>query len=255
MQENPSPASTTEQTRSYPVWDRPTRVLHWINAILLLGVAALGFLYMFREDLHIDGRPAKFALKYLHSVVGITLMFGFGARLLWAFRGNRFARFSSLRVRLDTPGAARREAAELASPGGGRKRLGHGPLGRLSATAMFGLLCVLLSTGLLRANTDLHFPPFGPMIAAHVAKPGVDLSAADPADKSWQDPGKMNDFSPIGNPAGKIHRVSAWIMVLLVVLHVSGVVFKELRQGGGVFSSMIVGRKVFRADEPVVDDD
>lgn len=247
--------SQPEPTKTYEVWDRPTRMLHWLNAGLVIAVAALGFLFMFRESLHIDGRPAKFALKYIHSVVGTTLLFSFGARIVWSFLGNRFARLSSLLVNRGTLAKARTEAAELMSPGGGQKRLGHGPLGRLSATAMFAVLCVSLSTGLVRANTDLYFLPFGPWIAAHVAKPGVDPKTLDPADKASQDPAKLNDFNPIGGPAGTLHRVSAWLMLLLGVLHVSGVVFKELRQGGGVLSSMVVGRKVFPAAESVVDDE
>jgi cytochrome b len=182
-------------------------------------------------------------------------MVSFFARLLWGFFGNRFARFSSLLIRRGTLAAARREVRELRSPGGGSRRLGHGPLGRLSATAMFAVLCVSLSTGLLRANTDLFFPPFGHWIAAHVARPGVDPSSLDPADKASLDPARQADFRIIGNLAGTFHRVSAWTLLVLCALHVGGVAFKELRQGGGVFSSMIVGRKVFRASERLAEND
>ena len=252
---HPGTPGETDVYVSHEVWDAPTRVLHWLNAALFLAVAALGFLFMYRELLHVEGRPAKIAFKYVHSVAGLCLLGTFTARLVWGFFGNRFARFSSLLIRRDTLPAAHRELQELRSPGGGPRRLGHGPLGRLSATAMFAVLCISLSTGLLRANTDLYFPPFGRSIAAHIAKPGVDPSTVDPADKSWMDPSKGGTIGFVGNIAGTLHRVSAWTLVALAALHVGGLVFKELRQGGGVFSSMIVGRKTFRVSDPFTQED
>ena len=114
---------------------------------------------------------------------------------------------------------------------------------------------MLLASGLFRANTDLYFPPLGHVMAAYQAKPGVDPRTLSPADMDSHDRAKLQKVYRYSVPVGLVHRVAAWIIMVLIAAHVAGIVLKELRQGGAVLSSMINGRKVFRHDEKVLVDD
>jgi Ni/Fe-hydrogenase 1 B-type cytochrome subunit len=42
-----------------------------------------------------------------------------------------------------------------------------------------------------------------------------------------------------------IHYWNFYALLVLIVLHITGVVVTELREGGGVVSAMFTGRKVF----------
>src|SRR5690242_10871282 len=131
---------STDSTRAaftvHEVWDRPTRFLHWINAILSLFVIALGLLFMSRKALGIEGAEPKLAIMSAHATVGYCLAVGIGLRVLWGFFGNEHVRFRSVLPRAGTFAEALREGASIAGNRPYRHDPGHGALGRLSTTAM-----------------------------------------------------------------------------------------------------------------------
>ncbi|KEK28040.1 cytochrome B561 [Shewanella xiamenensis] len=73
--QQPSPI----EIQSYPVWDRPTRLFHWINVILVLALLIVGGIMMFRSDLGITELSGKIGLKTLHVIIG----YGFAINLLF----------------------------------------------------------------------------------------------------------------------------------------------------------------------------
>jgi len=254
-EESTTTARNQPLLRTYDVWDRATRWLHWTNAVIFSLSAAVGFLFAFRDDLHIAGRASKIALKELHSVIGYSLLLGVCLRLLWGFFGNSHVRWRAVLPGKDSIQPALREARAILKNQPWRHELGHGPLGRFSTALMFSALLLMLGTGLIRATTDLYYPPFGHFVAAYVAKPGVAASRINPFDDDLRDPVRVRRVGMVQGLAGKLHSLGAWALLGLVLLHVAGVILKEVRHGGGLFSAMFTGKKVFSSPAAENDDD
>jgi cytochrome b len=240
----PSRAAGPE-LRSYEVWDRPTRVLHWTNALLAMLVVALGLLFMFRSNLAIDGKAAKVSIMSVHSVLGYCLALGVCARIVWGFGGNRHVRWPAVLPTRDTPKQALGEAAAIAAGRPFHHELGHGPLGRLSTTFMLAMFLLMFGSGAVQAATDLKHPPLWNAMAGYVAKLGSNRAPADLRDKTVIDSDKARHVLALRSVAVRVHSVTANLLIALLVLHVLGVSLKELRHGGGLLSSMLTGRKVY----------
>ena len=58
--------------------------------------------------------------------------------------------------------------------------LGHNPLGRITVSAMILLMVVLMSTGWIRAGTDIYYPPFGAFVAEYVVDDNTDPKSLIP---------------------------------------------------------------------------
>jgi Ni,Fe-hydrogenase I cytochrome b subunit len=161
------------ELKSYTVWDASTRWFHWINAICVIALAVVGFIILNAGDLDIS-TAGKVTLKTIHVWIGYVFALNLLWRIVWAFMGNRYARWRS--VLPGGPGyfhAVRSYVTALIA-GHPEQYLGHNPLGRLGVAALLVLIIVQAITGLLLAGTDIFYPPFGQMIAQWVAAPGVD---------------------------------------------------------------------------------
>lgn len=117
------------------IWDAPTRVFHWLQA-LSFGAA---YLTAFSERL----RNYHVALGYI--LLGLVVF-----RLLWGFVGTRYARFNSF---LFNP---RETGAYLLTMVKGKPLhyLGHNPAGSVSVWLLLGLGMFLGVTGVLALQDD-----------------------------------------------------------------------------------------------------
>lgn len=52
------------------------------------------------------------------------------------------------------------------------------------------------------------------------------------------------DMRAFRSPFIVVHVYAFWCLAALIVLHIPGVVVTEIREGGGLISAMISGRKV-----------
>ena len=132
-----------------------------------------------------------------------------------------------------------------------RVYLGHNPLGRIAITVLLLLLLVQALTGLLLAGTDLFMPPFGRWIASRVAAPGVAADALVPYAPQMYDAAAYAAMRAWRGVVVQIHEIAFYSLLVVATLHVLGVVLAEFREGGGLVSAMITGRKTLRA--PPVD--
>ena len=128
-------------------------------------------------------------VKTIHVWLGYVMTLNLLWRFVWAFFGNRYARWRAL-----LPGGAgylrALEAYVSAFLAGHPKHyLGHNPAGRLAVVAILLLLVVQSVTGLVLAGTDLFYPPFGGWIAHWVAAPNVDPSTLTPLTRDLMDKG------------------------------------------------------------------
>jgi len=117
------------------VWDMPTRVFHWLQA-LSFGVA---YLTAFSER-----------LRNYHVALGYILLGLLVFRLLWGFIGTRYARFRSF---LFNPGEI---VAYLLTMVKGKpvNYLGHNPAGSVTVWLLLALGIFIGVTGVLALQDD-----------------------------------------------------------------------------------------------------
>ena len=73
-------------------WDVPTRLFHWINALAVLGLIATGLEILTGNLLGLSPE-GKIALKSVHVLLGYVMAANLLWRFVWAFFGNRYARW------------------------------------------------------------------------------------------------------------------------------------------------------------------
>lgn len=120
--------------RTVIVWDLPTRLVHWLIAILF------AFSWWSGEEKEMQW----------HRWSGYAVLFLLTLRIYWGLFGSQTARFSSfvrgprdVLIHLRTLGA--RTPAET---------LGHNPLGALSVVALLGTLAAQVTFGLFAVDVD-----------------------------------------------------------------------------------------------------
>ena len=237
--------SATHDLRSYRVWDVPTRLFHWINVLCVLTLAGLGLVILNAGALEISN-AGKILLKTLHVWAGYVFVLNLAVRLVWGFFGNHHARWRQM-----LPGGTgylRRLRGYLASIAAGKPEayLGHNPLGRIAVAGLLLVMIVQASTGLLLAGTDIYFPPFGSWISQWIAAPGVDPATLLPYSPAMYDKASYADMRSLRAPFAEIHVYGFYLLLVGIVIHIAGVVLAELREGGGLISAMINGRKVLQ---------
>lgn len=232
----------TKQVYEYKAWDLPVRLFHWINFTTIIMLIFFGLVMLFKKELGIEGVEAKINLKVMHVTIGYVFVTNLVIRFLWGFIGNRHARWRTLipsRGHMEKV-RAHKESIRQGTP---LQYIGHNPLGQIAATIIFLCLLVMAVTGLIRAGTDIYYPPFGSIAAEYVALPGVDPSTLVPYDKSAVDTEKFDELKAFKKPFGTIHIYTSYFLMFLIIVHIGAVVHAEVRQGGSIISAMFTGRK------------
>lgn len=231
------------------VWDRSTRIFHWINFTAIVALLVVGFLMLYKKELGISSIEAKIGLKQLHVVIGYL----FAANLLWRiasfFTGGYYSRWAQV-----FPGKGFRQRLKhyLEAEKAGKKQdyAGHNPAGQLAVAVMFCLLLMMMITGLVRAGTDIYYPPFGGFVTEYIAAEGVEAESLIPYDKAGVDVEKLAALKSFKKPFGLIHLYSAYALMFIIFLHIFAVVYAEIAKQRGIISAMFSGSKYFEG-EPV----
>ena len=235
--------TTSQPLVAYTVWDAPTRWFHWINALTVLGLILVGTLILFDNSLGMSA-AGKVMAKTIHVWIGYLMVVNLLWRFVWAFFGNRYARWKAI-----LPGGpgyvAAAEAYVSAFLAGEPKHyLGHNPIGRIAVFLILLLLVVQAATGLVLAGTDIFYPPFGHWIASWVVAPNTDPSALTPLARDLMVQNAYAAMRSFRAPFAEIHEFSFYLLIAMVALHVVAVVVTELREGGALVSAMLTGRKI-----------
>lgn len=231
------------ELKSYYVWDAPTRLFHWINALCVLALLVVGYLILHGRDLEIP-RTGTLQLKKIHVLVGYVFVVNLLIRVVWMFVGNRYARWRSI-----LPGgrgyfAAFSSYVRTLFSREPEQYLGHNPLGRLSVTAMFLLIALLAINGLVLAGTDLFYPPFGHWLANWVAAAGVEPGSLIPNAPHMYDKASFDSMRSLRKPFILTHVYGYYALLVVVGLHIAGTVITEVRERGNSISATFTGRKV-----------
>jgi Ni/Fe-hydrogenase 1 B-type cytochrome subunit len=134
---------------SYPVWDRSTRWFHWINFVCVVVLAAIGTAILYDKELGVTDR-GKILLNTTHVWVGYVFAANLVWRIVWAFIGNRQARWSAILLFQTGYGAAFTTYLRELVHGDVRPYLGHNPIARASISIPLVLLILQAVTGVKR---------------------------------------------------------------------------------------------------------
>ncbi len=235
------------ELRAYPVWDAGTRWFHWINVLCVIGLLGVGTTILFANSIEASN-AGKVNLKTLHSYIGYVFALNILFRFIWAFMGNRFARWRAI-----LPGGKGylhdlRSYITAFLSGSPESYLGHNPVGRIGVTLLLILITVQAVTGLVLTGTDLFFPPIGHWIAEWVAAPGVDPANLAPYSPEMYDGAAWDAMRAFRKPFITLHETSYYLLMVTIVVHVVAVIVTEKREGGSLISAMFTGEKVIRGE-------
>ena len=234
---------TNAQFQPYKVWDLPTRLFHWINFITIISLIFVGLIMLFKKELGITSIEAKVSLKELHVIMGYAFVLNFTWRIIWGFIGNKYAQWKQLiphkgfkdELRSYISSARNGEAPQYA---------GHNPMARLAIIFIFLLMATMTVTGLVRAGTDIYYPPFGSLVADYVAAPGTDPASIQPYIATGTDEQKVKNLKTFKGPFGTVHIYTSYVLMFMIVLHIFFVVRTEIREGGSLITAMFTGKKI-----------
>ena len=215
------------------------RIFHWLNVILITALMLVGLIMMFKPELGISGLAAKIKLKELHTVIGYLFAINLLVRLVWGFVGGHFAKFANMRPKINEVVAYKQRLKIGENP----QYLGHNPFGKFAVVAIMALLIVIMLTGLMRAGTDIYYPPFGVAVTRYIAADTVDPTSIKAYEDSGVNLDKKANIKPYKSLAGDIHLYSVYLLMLLILMHIIGVVLAELRHQPGIISAMFSGKK------------
>ena len=240
----------TVSRTEYNVWDLPTRLFHWVNVTAIIGLLFLGFVMLYKKELGISAIEAKIALKEVHVIIGYVFGCNLLIRIVWGFIGNTYSRWRNIIPGKGFPATLRLYITSI-KQGNTQQFLGHNPLGRLAIVFILLLMMTLLVSGLIRAGTDIYYPPFGSAIADYIAAPGVNAENIKPYDATGTIKEKVDEVSQVKGIFGKTHLYTAFTLMFMIALHIFIVILTEVREGGGLISAMFTGKKVLK--KPPID--
>jgi cytochrome b len=213
--------------------------------VCVIGLALLGLAVLNEKSFGVSP-DGKVLLKTLHVYVGYVFVANLLWRLLWAFIGGKFARWSQILP------FGRNYVAELRNylrgirSGSGPHYLGHNPIGRMMISLLLLLLFTQAVTGLVLAGTDLYKPPFGGIIAEWVTGgDSANRARLVPGSKEFVDQAAYDEMRAFRKPIVTTHEYLFYILLIAIALHVAGVVVTEVCERSGLVSAMISGEKVF----------
>ena len=133
----------------YAVWDRTTRLFHWINVICIIGLISVGVVILNDKALGVSD-DGKYLLKTVHVYIGYIFVLNLLWRIIWSFIGNKYARWRAiLPIGKGYWHSVSEYIAGLKS-GNPPQYLGHNPVAKL----MVGFLFLLLITYCSVAHYD-----------------------------------------------------------------------------------------------------
>jgi len=237
-------ASTdSEKYTPFQVWDAPTRWFHWINALAVFGLIAVGLGLLYDDALGLSA-SGKVLLKQVHVSIGYVLTLNFIWRFVWAFLGNRYARWSAILPFGTGYWGKLRVYAHAFLTGEPQQYVGHNPAARIGVSLLLLLILVQVVTGLILAGTDLFWPPFGGRFASWVAASGIDPATVSPLASNTIYQTAYQALRAFRRPIVTTHLYAFYALAVIIVLHLIAVVLTELHEGGSIISAMFTGTKL-----------
>lgn len=237
--------------REYRVWDRSQRIFHWINALAVLTLAAIGTVILNADALGVPNDPGEILLKTVHVYVGYIFIANLAWRLVWGFIGGPYARWRALLPGGRGFGKRLSEFVRGFFKGHPPTYLGHNPVARIYLSVLLLFLLVQAGTGLVLAGTDMYMPPFGNTISEWVAADTHDPALVKPYAADTVNADAYAEMRAFRSPIVAVHEYNFFILLTLIAFHIAAALYVELREGGAIISAMVTGRKIL--DKPPED--
>lgn len=192
-------------------WDPVVKLTHWsiVAAVLVNGVLTEGG-------------------SWPHIWVGYALGAMLTLRLLWGLVGPAEARFSAF------PPSPAKALAHIRDIRAGKSHVepSHNPLGALMVYAIWGMLGVIIATGITMAGLPPH--------AVEHHRPQAQAMVASQSDEDRdQDERAAEKESPLKD----VHETAVDLLYALIALHLAGVVFETRRSGRQIVLAMMPGHR------------
>jgi Ni/Fe-hydrogenase 1 B-type cytochrome subunit len=234
------------ELKYYSVWDRTTRLFHWVNVICIIGLIAVGVTILNYKILGVNN-DGKLLLKTVHVYIGYVFLLNLSWRFIWGFIGNKYSRWSAILPMGKGYWRSVNEYISGTKLGQPPQYLGHNPVAKLMVGLMFLLLATQATTGLVLAGTDLYLPPFGHEIAEWVTGSGEEhdkIFNLKPGSKDDVDSEAYGQMRNLRKPFITTHVYTFYILLISIVLHIAAVILTEVREKNGLVSAMFTGNKV-----------
>lgn len=147
----------------------------------------------------------------VHLWAGCTVLVLVVVRILWGFCGSRHSRFSDFLV------GPRKVLAYVRGAGAGAQSAGHNPLGGWSVMVLLTLLLLQAVSGLFNSDDIFYSAPL------YYGAPDT-----------------------LRNVMGEIHDVCFNLLLAFVALHISAVLYHQLRHKEKLVQAMLFGRAAGR---------
>ena len=198
---------TSPAVHSVYVWDLPTRLFHW----LLVGAVLVALL---------TGFVAPESWMGIHLASGYLIVALLVFRLVWGVFGPEYSRISSMVTATRRLPEHLRGLLLLRPP----HHLGHNPAGSLMIFVLFGVLTLLVVTGLLVQGGEEKQGPLA----------GVATYA-------------------LGHGAKGIHEALVWLLLAMIAGHLAGVLVESWLLRSPLVRAMITGWIPLPAGTPLPD--
>ncbi|MBZ4194195.1 MAG: cytochrome b/b6 domain-containing protein [Candidatus Contendobacter sp.] len=201
---------TDRATPEITVWDPLVRLFHWtlVLAFVFAFCSQSGWFEKIREPL-----LSEESLQTLHIWAGYTIVGLLLFRLIWGLVGPRYARFSDFVYGPRAIFAYTKAVLTLQAP----RHLGHNPAGGAMIIVLLLSLAITVSAGLMLYGADKGLGPLA----------GLLIDSSDSAIDAFKE----------------VHELFANFTVVLVVGHLTGVVWESLLHRENLALAMITGRK------------
>jgi Ni/Fe-hydrogenase 1 B-type cytochrome subunit len=208
------------------VWQIPVRLTHWVTAAAIVSLSVTG-LYIADPFLLPPGGTIMFDVRLVHMVSAFTLVGSIAFRVLWAFVGNRFARWYAF---IPT---SRNQLTEVFRQAGfyafirqhPPKVLGHNQLAAAAYLLLLGLLFLEAVTGFALdgiLGTGLWASLFGWLVDI-LGPQGIRL----------------------------IHHLTMWAVLAIALFHIYSCLLVDHVERCGLVSSIVTGYKAFPPEDIV----
>ncbi len=202
-------------THPQRVFDPLLRLLHWVIALSIVSLIVTSQLADWFEH-----GPYEKALWNLHILIGYTLTAGLLTRLLWGLVGPASARWRDLWH----PAVWKDSLRNMRLPKA--HRAGHDPLASLGYLFAYGVMALMVVTGLGLAASEFQAGPFA---------------------------GWLGDMAWLEDVLGEPHEFGFGLMLGFIGLHLAALVFHQWR-GERVAQSMVTGKQYLGAESGVLHD-
>ena len=206
------------------VWELQNRALHWLKALLVISLVLLILGYEGLEEMGRDDLAERF--EELHAYFGGFFAVTFTLRVIWAFMGNKYARWSDIVPYTKEKIVALTENISWFLSGFKNKAplvVGHNPVASLLYIALFFVLLAQIVTGLLLAGIEFDMFP-GNLITGGLGEHAIE---------------------EIEEVAEEIHEFGLWFVIGFFIFHMGGLLIHYLFDRGGLLASMLHGKKYF----------